>query len=156
MRAGASTRSALALAELCYRTLLPDGVMLAQLSRTGPLTAPILGQGHRRRESPLLRNSPPWPRSGWRKPKPVELDVILESSHPFRCSPPQSQALAFRRGWFTVYGLAFGGAPRGDPIEQFTRDTVRVLRHHGHCGCRTPSIAGPAAKLPLLPWIEIH
>ncbi|MFP5212846.1 MAG: glycerol dehydrogenase, partial [Acidobacteriota bacterium] len=38
LRGGASTRSALALAELCYRTLLDDGLEALESARTGSLT----------------------------------------------------------------------------------------------------------------------
>jgi glycerol dehydrogenase len=41
MRGGASTRSALALAELCYRTLLADGVAAVQALRSGQPNEPL-------------------------------------------------------------------------------------------------------------------
>jgi glycerol dehydrogenase len=41
MRGGASTRSALALAELCYRTLLAVGVAAVQALRSGQPNEPL-------------------------------------------------------------------------------------------------------------------
>lgn len=41
LRGGSSTRSALALAELCYRTLMEDGVEAMEAARAGKITPPF-------------------------------------------------------------------------------------------------------------------